>query len=423
MHRILITIPLLVLSAASPRAEPFQFFAFGDTRSNPDILELNIRSMDELNPSAIAAINGGDLTSEGTVSQWNDHHDALANGAPDSSVPADPSGIVRQSRFRTDVSDWGDYIWYIGAFGNHDDGATDWYQNWSDYLVGQKDLGVNSTNGIYFHLVYNNTLFILLDSVHPSSAQTAWLEQILQSPEGQDAKWKFAFFHHPVYPCNGKSPFDDGLEWVELFEQYEVDIAFVNHSHTYERTCPMIGGVCADGGVIYLNVSGGGAPVRDVEATKSDTVSHGGRSDSYDCADILVKYRSNWYHFCHVAIADCLLTIDCYSHDYYATHEAPYDTLEIDKCQVQPDGGPDGGSDGGDAGADDGEHSGGDDAGTDAGTDAGADPGSDQAADEKIVVIGSCGCSASNPGGSQVVLWLLLVAIGYFRRKCESARV
>jgi hypothetical protein len=176
-------------------------------------------------------------------------------------------------------------------------------------------------------------LFIVLDSEHPSAEQTAWLAERLTDADARGAFWKFVFFHFPVYPCNVKTPFDEGLPWVTLMEEHGVDIAFVNDSHTYERTCPMVGGHCAtEGGVIYLNSSGGGAGTRVVEATKAATVSYGGRTDSYDCVEILESSRGEWHQFCHLAVDGCRLTVRCLGHEYSITAETPYDTLVLDRC-------------------------------------------------------------------------------------------
>jgi len=311
----------------------YQFFVIGDPRSNWGIFEDNVRSMWALDPSAVAVFSTGDLTPTGASDEWDDHQDALANGAPDNTVAQDPLGIVRQSRIRTDVSGFGDYARYVGVLGNHDDGVSGWLDNWNDYLPGQASLGENSTEGVYFSLTYESSLFIVLDSIHTSSEQTSWLEQLLSSSEASSATWKLAFFHDPVYPCNKKSEQDDVLEWVELFEQYGVDIAFVADSHTYERSCPMVGGSCAsEGGVIHLNTSGAGAGTRDVYPDKTGTVSNDNRADDYDCAEILAAYKGNWHHFTHVAVEGCKLTMNAYSHDNHATLEPAFDTLVLDKC-------------------------------------------------------------------------------------------
>jgi hypothetical protein len=319
-------------AGAAGAAPKWQFFAFGDTRSNASVFQKNIESMAALDPAAVALFNGGDLTATGTASEWDTHHKVLADGAPDPSVPVDPSGIIRQSKFRTDVNSWGSHVRYIGVLGNHDDGSTGWLNRWNSYLSGQATLGKNGTDGIYFSLSYENAWFVVLDAINTSSAQTSWLAAELDSAEAQQATFKLAFFHRPVYPCNDKTPFSGGLPWVELFEQHGVDIAFVADSHTYERTCAMQGGGCAQSGVVYLNTSGGGAPVRPVNATKQATVTNGSRSDSYDCAKILESSRGNWYHFTHIAIDGCKLTLDAHSHDQVDTGSAPFDTLVIDKC-------------------------------------------------------------------------------------------
>ncbi len=311
----------------------WSYFAIGDTRSNDDIFQDNVVSMYDYDPTAVACINGGDLVLGGGADVWNVHQHVLADGAPDPTVPPDPSGIPRQSRFRTDAAEFGDYVRYFGVIGNHDVEVDEWHDNWNRYLPGQAGLGVNSADGVYYSFVYANALFVVLDSLHPSAAQTAWLAERLTDVHARGAFWKFVFFHYPVYPCNEKSPFDRGLPWVTLFEEHGVDVVFVSDSHTYERSCPMRGGHCvAEGGVIYLNSSGGGAGTREVFPTKSDTVSYGGRTDHYDCAEILVAGRGLWHQFCHVEVDGCRLTVRCLGHEYWNTGEAPFDTLELDRC-------------------------------------------------------------------------------------------
>jgi len=315
-----------------PEPETFGFFVMGDSRSHPEVLESIAAGMVELDPDAVAAFNTGDITTHGTPSQWATHLETLAAGAPDPDVPEDPLGIVRQSRLRTDVTEFGDWIRYIGVLGNHDDNNGEWFGAWNTHLPGQAHLGQNGLDGIYFSVTYGGSLFIVLDSVNPSEEQTRWLRDLLESETATEASWVFAFFHYPIYPCNGQEPFAEGLEWVELFEHHGVDIAFVAHSHTFERTCPMVGGHCEEGGVIYLNSSAAGAPVRPVYADRSDTVSWDGRTDSFDCTEILEVGQGYWDHFCHLAIDSCRLEISCYDHDWVDGGGPPFDSYVIDKC-------------------------------------------------------------------------------------------
>lgn len=333
--RGMIALLILILATCPAPSEPeeaWQFFAIGDTRTNVDTVERIARSMAALDPEAAACINNGDVTAYGRADEWEDHLRALAGGAPDPTAPPDPGGIPRGSLFRTNATEFGPYIRYFAALGNHDVGSEGWFERWNTYLPGQRDLGVSSPDGIYFSFTYANARFIVLDSVHPSDDQTQWLEAELQRPAARDATWIFVFLHHPIYPCNDKAPFRRGLEWVELFERYGVDIAFVAHSHTYERTCPMIGGSCAEGGVVYLNTSAAGAPARAVDETRHETVTYGERSDEYDCREILEAARGRWHHFCHIEVSGCALTLSCYSEDWSETGEPPFDSVVLDNC-------------------------------------------------------------------------------------------
>jgi hypothetical protein len=302
--------PVLDGSTGGPT---FSFFAVGDTRSNPNIAQMNFQSMSLLDPKAIGVFNSGDLTADGKPSQWQDHVQAVNLG----------SG----GKIRMDLSSWNSaYIRYFGIVGNHDTHESAWLTNWNTYLPGPKNLGHNSSSGIWFSVKYGSALFIVLDSENSAiSTQTTWLQQVLQSAAADPAiKWKFAFYHHPVYPCNYKSPWSKGIPWVREFEKYKVDMVFNGHAHVYERTCPMVGGKCQAGGVIYVISGGGGAGTGDVDLTKTATSG----TDSYDCSQILPVGKGNWHHYCHIQIDGNKLTYNCYSHN--AT-SAPEDTHTIVK--------------------------------------------------------------------------------------------
>jgi hypothetical protein len=295
-----------------PPGTAFAFFAVGDTRSNPDIAQQNFQSMVQLDPKAVALFNSGDVTADGEVSQWQDHQQAVLVGGG--------------GKIKMDLSSWSSSaIRYFGVIGNHDIHDSDWLANWNANLPGQKGLGTNGSSGVWFSVTYKSALFILLDSEHSTSAQTTWLKQVLANAAADPTiKWKFAFYHAPVYPCNSKSPFSSGIPWVREFEQYKVDMVFNGHAHVYERTCQMVGGKCQQGGVIYVTAGGGGAGTKDVDPTKTDNAG----SDSYDCQQILQASKGNWHHYCHIKIDGNTLTYNCYSHD--ATTN-PEDTLTLTK--------------------------------------------------------------------------------------------
>jgi hypothetical protein len=82
--------------------------------------------------------------------------------------------------------------------------------------------------------------FFALDSTRFETQQRRWLEESLQSSQ---AKWKIAYFHHPLY-CSADrhgSDFDLRAQIEPLFVKYGVDVAFSGHDHVYERIKPQQG--------------------------------------------------------------------------------------------------------------------------------------------------------------------------------------
>ena len=326
--------PEVVWTDAGPRRGASYFFIGDGQCPRPDLFH-NLRTMYEVDPEAAACFHAGDLTSTATEEQWRYHMRSLVDAAPDPSVPPSLGGIPRESHFRSNVDSFGDYIRYFGAVGNHDVMSADWYTLWNTFLPGQIDLGVNeAAYGMYYAVVHGKTLFIVLDSVHNVEGQAQWLEFMLPEAEQQGIRWKVAIFHYPVYPCDNKSPFSRGLLWVELFEKYGVDVVFNGHSHLYERTCPMRNGMCADGGVVYVNSSGGGALLRDPLPEKVDTVTWGERSDEYSCEKILERYEKV-HHFCHLMVDEDagVADLSCYeSHEHEGdAAPQPFDTYRFEK--------------------------------------------------------------------------------------------
>jgi hypothetical protein len=82
--------------------------------------------------------------------------------------------------------------------------------------------------------------FFALDSTRFEVQQRQWLEEALQSSQ---AKWKIAYFHHPLY-CSADrhgSDFDLRAQMESLLVKYGVDVAFSGHDHVYERIKPQQG--------------------------------------------------------------------------------------------------------------------------------------------------------------------------------------
>ncbi|MCG8671932.1 MAG: metallophosphoesterase family protein [Pseudomonadales bacterium] len=110
--------------------------------------------------------------------------------------------------------------------------------------------GIPSGTEAYYSFDYGNVHFICLDSEKASravnGAMYTWLETDLQA-NTQD--WTVVFFHQPPY-SKGSHDSDAGIEFhirdmrenfTPIFDQYGVDFVFSGHSHSYERSYPVVG--------------------------------------------------------------------------------------------------------------------------------------------------------------------------------------
>jgi len=95
--------------------------------------------------------------------------------------------------------------------------------------------------------------FFALDSTRFDYQQRHWLEESLQASQ---AKWKVAFFHHPLYSSADKhgSDFDLRAQLEPLLVRHGVDAVFAGHDHIYERTKPQQG--------VQYFTSGAGSRIR-----------------------------------------------------------------------------------------------------------------------------------------------------------------
>jgi hypothetical protein len=103
---------------------------------------------------------------------------------------------------------------------------------------------------------------IILDSSHSnliSGSQTNWLEK--QLAERTDIPHVIPVYHKPGYPSGRVLPGGKRIQfwseevldnWVPLFEQYGIRVAFENDDHTYKRSLPIRGNAIDPNGIVYL---------------------------------------------------------------------------------------------------------------------------------------------------------------------------
>lgn len=200
--------------------------------------------------------------------------------------------------------------------GNHDylqPGAAPYFGNF--YLPANNPAG---TEG-YYSVDYGNAHIVSLDtdgSGTVSAAMTSWLAQDLAATT---RFWKFVFFHHAIYtsgPHGGDAyvlPLRNTL--APIFEQYNVDVVFNGHDHTYERSTPRKDYVPSSRGVTYIVTGGGGAPLY------AQTSQNPWSAAFYSVDD--------YWHAVRVGIANCRLTLSAVQ----APSDTIFDTLSLDRCR------------------------------------------------------------------------------------------
>jgi len=117
---------------------------------------------------------------------------------------------------------------FYAALGNHDDPNQQYY----------KPFGMGGKR--FYTYQKKDVRFFALDSNYMDKDQQAWLEKELKD---STAKWKIAYFHHPLYSSGGRHGSEVDLrEIVEpLFLKYGVNVVFAGHEHFYERLKPQKG--------------------------------------------------------------------------------------------------------------------------------------------------------------------------------------
>ena len=133
-------------------------------------------------------------------------------------------------------------IQFYASLGNHDDPNQRFY----------KPFGMDRQR--FYSFQKKDTKFFVLDSNYMDKDQQRWLEQELSQ---SNAKWKIAYFHHPIYSSGGRHGSEVDLRSVvePLFIKYALNVVFSGHEHFYERLKPQKG--------IHYFTAGGSAKLRE----------------------------------------------------------------------------------------------------------------------------------------------------------------
>jgi len=255
------------------RKDVFSFVAMGDSRSNPKIFSKVIENVVKDRPDII--ISMGDLVETGgDFDQWNEFYFSVAK-------------------------DLIDQVPHISTLGDHETNGDNGIL--FDHFMGHG----NNFEKQWFSFDYANAHFISLDYRHPDSKEM--LKWFINDITKSKAKWKFVYFHRPVYNFGGHRSMWGQDSWAELFHKYKVDIVFAGHSHIYERFLPVVNkDVPNSWPVTYITTGGSGAGLYDV--SKSDLLAVAESVNHYIDIKIdhdklkLVAYRNDGSMLDHLEI-------------------------------------------------------------------------------------------------------------------------
>ena len=127
---------------------------------------------------------------------------------------------------------------FYACLGNHDN---------SDEIL-YKPFNMNGQR--YYTFKKGDVQFFTLDSNYMDPTQLDWIQQQLTQ---STAKWKIAFFHHPLY-SDGRfhgSDIDLRNQLMPIFEKNGVNVVMSGHDHVYERFKP-------EGGIYFFLVGNSG---------------------------------------------------------------------------------------------------------------------------------------------------------------------
>lgn len=228
----------------SEKDTSFKVLIFGDSQSaDYNVWKNTAQIAWQSHPDASFFINMGDLVDNGQDDfQWN----AWRNGAADllKSIPVAP------------------------IMGNHEDYSLDWQMAKPDIyqaLFSLPDNGPDDYLGHSYSYDYGDVHFTVLDTQlnelkgwYPDlyEKQAQWLKEDLARTQ---KRWKVVLMHRTMwrYPFNG--PMDEtGRAFSPILNEYQVDLVFNAHVHSYSRTLPLKNGIPAFEGTVFITTGRSG---------------------------------------------------------------------------------------------------------------------------------------------------------------------
>ncbi len=248
--------------------EPIRFATGGDVRHTRHMMELTNRQAAAYKPDFI--VWGGDLAYadglEERLYRWHEYLEVMMNTLITNEKRVIPvlAGIgnheVRGYHYSNDDHETREGI---PPYTQTDESRRQIAPYYFDLFAfpGQPGYGVLDF-GEYMSI-------ILLDTEHANpieGEQTEWLESVLEERKG--IPHIFPNYHIPAWPSvrepDGSNPKLIRENWIPLFQEAGVRVAFENHDHAYKRTYPLRDGEINPNGIVYIGDGAWGVYTRPI---------------------------------------------------------------------------------------------------------------------------------------------------------------
>lgn len=188
-------------------------------------------------------IGAGSLPSD--IQGWNDTLDVIKNQLnPDFLFSAGDqvNTANNESQYTGYLNDTFSSLTSATTIGNHDSSSAAYNEHFN--LPNESAQYGATTAGSDYWFVYNNTLFMDINSNDRSAAEHKQFMQdaIAANP---DVRWKTVVFHHSIYSTASHASDGDIIdrrnELPQIFDELDIDVVLMGHDHVYTRTYMMDG--------------------------------------------------------------------------------------------------------------------------------------------------------------------------------------
>ena len=254
----------------------------------------------------------------------------------------DKSGATSSDDKKTRASEYAGYLYpevfrslpIASTIGNHDMAGVDYSNHFNNPNSGDR-LGATEAGSDYY-FSYGDVLFISLNSNNRNQEEhRALMTKAVNS--NKDAKWKVVIFHSDIYGSGAPHADTDAstnrIIFAPLMDEFDVDVCFTGHDHTYSRSYQIL-----DGNVIDYDITDGS--VTNPEGTLYVSTGSGSGSKYYNLLNYTPYFIADRTNVCLPAYSvvdftDGELTIKTY--DYTGAQYAENFTIKKTDSEASVD--------------------------------------------------------------------------------------